>query len=202
MKLLKRNRNNKKSYVVKYLIVGLGNPGPDYENTRHNIGFMVLDALAKASNAVFVDKRYGFRTEVKHKGRTLVLIKPTTFMNLSGNAVRYWLNKEKLDTDRLLVVLDDIALDFGRLRIRTKGGDAGHNGLSNIIDTLGTNHFPRMRLGVGSDFPRGRQVDYVLGNMTEKEKAILNQNLDTYIDAIKAFTVLGVERTMNIYNKN
>ncbi|MFO7879969.1 MAG: aminoacyl-tRNA hydrolase [Bacteroidota bacterium] len=187
---------------MKYLIVGLGNPGPDYENTRHNIGFMVLDALAKASNAVFVDKRYGFRTEVKHKGRTLVLIKPATFMNLSGNAVRYWLNKEKLDTDRLLVVLDDIALDFGRLRIRTKGGDAGHNGLSNIIDTLGTNHFPRMRLGVGNDFPRGRQVDYVLGNMTEKEKAILNQNMDTYIDAIKAFTVLGVERTMNFYNKN
>ncbi len=185
---------------MKYLIVGLGNPGPDYENTRHNIGFMVLDALAKASNAVFDDRRYGFRTEIKHRGRTLVLVKPTTFMNRSGNAVRYWLKKEKLETDRLLVILDDIALDFGKLRMRAKGGDAGHNGLSNIIDILGTNVFPRMRLGIGNDFPQGRQIDYVLGEMTSEEKVILEKSMAHFTEAVKAFSVLGLERTMNFYN--
>ncbi|MDA3820438.1 MAG: aminoacyl-tRNA hydrolase [Candidatus Delongbacteria bacterium] len=185
---------------MKYLIVGLGNPGPEYENTRHNIGYMVLDALANASNAVFSDKRYGFRTEIKHKSRKLVLVKPTTFMNISGNAVRYWLNKEKLDTDRLMVILDDIALDFGKIRIRSKGGDSGHNGLSHIIDVLGTNQFPRMRVGIGKDFPPGRQTDYVLGNMTAEEVKIFKEKKDTYIEAIQTFTVLGVERTMNFYN--
>jgi peptidyl-tRNA hydrolase, PTH1 family len=185
---------------VKYLIVGLGNPGLEYENTRHNIGFMALDALADASNAVFSDKRYGFRTEIKHKSRKLVLVKPTTFMNLSGNAVRYWLNKEKLDTDRLIVILDDIALEFGKIRIRKKGGDSGHNGLSHIIDVLGTNQFPRMRLGIGNDFPPGRQTDYVLGNMTSEEIKTFEAKKNTYIEAILAFTILGIDRTMNFYN--
>ncbi|MFO7790520.1 MAG: aminoacyl-tRNA hydrolase [Bacteroidota bacterium] len=185
---------------MKYLIVGLGNPGPEYENTRHNIGFMVLDALAGASNAVFSDKRYGFRTEIKHKARHLVLIKPSTFMNLSGNAVRYWLKKEKLDTDRLLVVLDDVALDFGKIRIRAKGGDAGHNGLNHIISVLGTNQFARMRLGIGRDFPTGKQTEHVLGNMTKEEEKIFEEKKDTYLEAIKAFTTLGIERTMNFYN--
>jgi PTH1 family peptidyl-tRNA hydrolase len=186
---------------VKYLIVGLGNPGLDYENTRHNIGFMVLDSLAKESNAVFKDTRYAWRTEIKHKGRTLVLIKPSTFMNRSGNAVRYWLNKEKLDFDRLFVIFDDVALDFGRLRIRAKGGNAGHNGIGNIFDVLGTNQIPRMRIGIGQDFPRGRQIDYVLGKMTEGEKAEFNLQIDKYIDAIKSFSTIGLERTMNYFNK-
>lgn len=202
LKLLKKKLNNSENdCLVKYLIVGLGNPGPEYENTRHNIGFMVLDAFAKASNAVFEDTRYAWRTEIKHKGRTLVLIKPSTFMNRSGNSVRYWLNKEKLDTDKLLVVFDDVALDFGRLRIRAKGGNAGHNGLGNIFDVLGTNQVPRMRIGIGKDFPRGRQIDYVLGKLEEGEKAEFNLQVDNYIEAIKAFSTIGLERTMNYFNK-
>ncbi len=186
---------------MKYLIVGLGNPGPDYKNTRHNIGFMVLDSLAKESNAVFEDTRYAWRTEIKHKGRILVLIKPSTFMNRSGNAVRYWLNKEKLDVDKLLVVSDDVALDFGRLRIRAKGGNAGHNGLRDIFEVLGTNQIPRMRIGIGKDFPQGRQVDYVLGELTEGEKAEFNLQVDNYIQAIKSFSTIGLERSMNFFNK-
>jgi PTH1 family peptidyl-tRNA hydrolase len=186
---------------VKYLIVGLGNPGSEYENTRHNIGFMVLDALAKASNAVFEDKRYGWRAEFRFKGRTVILVKPSTFMNLSGNSVRYWLNKEKLDVENLLVVLDELALDFGRMRIRAKGGNAGHNGLGHIFETLGTNQIPRMRIGIGSEFGRGHQIDYVLSDLTEGEKAEFQIHKNDYIEAIKSFTTIGLERTMNLYNK-
>jgi len=141
---------------MKYLIAGLGNIGPDYDQTRHNIGFMVLDAFAKASNAVFEDRRYGFVATTRLKNRSLVLLKPSTFMNLSGNAIRYWLQKEKIETRNLLVVVDDLALPFGTLRMKAKGSDAGHNGLKHIQDLIGTN-YPRLRFGIGSDFPRGHR---------------------------------------------
>ncbi|MEA5045556.1 MAG: aminoacyl-tRNA hydrolase, partial [Petrimonas sp.] len=153
---------------MKYLIVGLGNVGPDYENTRHNVGFMVLDAFAKASNIVFQDKRYGFVAETRLKNKSLVLLKPSTFMNLSGNAVRYWLQKEKIEDENLLVVVDDLALPFGTLRLKSKGSDAGHNGLKHIQQTIGTQQYARLRFGIGNDFVRGAQVDYVLDEFSDE----------------------------------
>ena len=156
---------------MKYLIVGLGNIGPDYENTRHNIGFRVLDAFAKASNIVFQDKRYGFVAETRLKNKSLLLLKPSTFMNLSGNAVRYWLQKEKIEDRNLLVVVDDLALPFGTLRLKSKGSDAGHNGLKHIEQVLGTQQYARLRFGIGNDFPRGAQVDYVLDEFPVKRSS-------------------------------
>ncbi|MEG0498340.1 MAG: aminoacyl-tRNA hydrolase, partial [Alistipes sp.] len=155
---------------MKYLIVGLGNIGDEYADTRHNAGFEVLDALAKASNIAFTAGRYGSVAELKHKGRTLVLRKPTTFMNLSGKAVRYWLDAEKIAPENLLVVVDDIALPFGTLRMRPKGSAGGHNGLKNITELLGHENYARMRFGIGGDFARGQQVDYVLGTWSEEER--------------------------------
>ena len=185
---------------MKYLITGLGNIGNEYAHTRHNIGFDILDALAGASNISFKDKRYGFVTEMKHRGRTYVLLKPSTFVNLSGNAVRYWLQKLKLPDDRLLVVADDIALPFGTIRLRAKGGDAGHNGLAHINQILGHAKYARMRFGVGNDFGQGQQVDYVLGEWSAEEKKALDKRMETASEAIKSFGVLGIERTMNTYN--
>ncbi|WP_436414556.1 aminoacyl-tRNA hydrolase [Petrimonas sp.] len=184
---------------MKYLIVGLGNIGPDYENTRHNIGFMVLDAFAKASNIVFQDKRYGFVAETRLKNKSLVLLKPSTFMNLSGNAIRYWLQKEKLENDKLLVVVDDLALPFGTLRLKTKGSDAGHNGLKHIQELIGQN-YPRLRFGIGSEFPRGHQVDYVLDEFSDEEKQKLPERIETAVDIIRSFCLAGVDITMNQYN--
>ncbi len=184
---------------MKYLIVGLGNIGPDYENTRHNIGFMVLDAFAKASNIVFQDKRYGFVAETRLKNKLLVLLKPSTFMNLSGNAIRYWLQKEKLENDKLLVVVDDLALPFGTLRLKTKGSDAGHNGLKHIQELIGQN-YPRLRFGIGSEFPRGHQVDYVLDEFSDEEKQKLPERIETAVDIIRSFCLAGVDITMNQYN--
>ena len=158
---------------MKYLIVGLGNIGAEYRNTRHNIGFMVLDALAKASNLVFADGRYGATATLSVKGRQLILLKPSTYMNLSGNAVRYWMQQEKIPIENVLVVLDEIALPLGTLRMRKKGSDAGHNGLANIIESLGTNVFPRLRFGIGDDFPRGKQIDFVLGKWKPSELDII-----------------------------
>ena len=155
---------------MKYLIVGLGNIGAEYAGTRHNIGFKVLDALAEASNAVFTTARYGDVAELKHKGRTLILLKPSTYMNLSGKAVRYWMEAEKIAPENLLVVSDDIALPFGTLRMRPRGSAGGHNGLKNIAELLGTEDYARMRFGVGGDFPRGHQVDYVLGEWSDEER--------------------------------
>ena len=186
---------------MKYLITGLGNIGSEYSNTRHNIGFMVLDAFAKASNAVFTSIRYGSVTEVKYKGRTFVLLKPSTYMNLSGKAVSYWLKMENIPIENLLVVVDDVALDLGVIRIRTKGSDGGHNGLKHINETLGHNNYARLRFGIGHDFPQGFQVDYVLGEWTPEEEKILPENIDTAIEAIKSFGAIGVERTMNFFNK-
>ena len=185
---------------MKYLIVGLGNIGPDYENTRHNIGFMVLDAFAKASNIVFQDKRYGFVAETRLKNRSIVLLKPSTFMNLSGNAVRYWLQKEKIEVENLLVVVDDLALPFGMLRLKSKGSDAGHNGLKHIQQTIGTQQYARLRFGIGNDFVRGAQVDYVLDEFSDEEKEVLPERLKTAVDIVRSFCLAGVDVTMNQYN--
>jgi len=186
---------------MKYLIVGLGNIGAEYADTRHNIGFKVFDALAGASNTLFTTARYGDVAELKHKGRTLVLLKPSTYMNLSGKAVRYWLDAEKIPRENLLVVSDDIALPFGTLRIRQRGSAGGHNGLKNIAELLGSEDFARMRFGVGGDFPRGHQVDYVLGEWTAEEREALPERLKVFGDAVLSFATIGVERTMNFFNK-
>ncbi|MBP7152321.1 MAG: aminoacyl-tRNA hydrolase [Paludibacteraceae bacterium] len=185
---------------MKFLIVGLGNIGSEYENTRHNIGFKILDAFAEASNVFFTDQRYGAVCEVKLKGHTLILLKPSTFVNLSGNAVRYWMQKEKIDVDRLLVVVDDIALPFGTIRLKPKGSDAGHNGLKNIQEVLGHNHYARIRFGIGNDFPRGRQIEYVLGKWTDEEASQLPERIEKAIEVIKSFCLIGVEKTMSFYN--
>lgn len=185
---------------MKYLIAGLGNIGSEYQDTRHNIGFIILDALAKASNIVFSDQRYGAIAEMKLKGRTIILLKPSTYMNLSGNSIRYWIQKENIPTENLLVAVDDIALPFGTLRLKIKGSDAGHNGLKYIQETLGTQIYNRLRFGIGNDFPQGRQIDYVLGEFSNEEKESLPQRIETAGEIIKSFCLAGVNNTMNLYN--
>ena len=185
---------------MKYLVAGLGNIGLEYAHTRHNIGFDILDALAGASNISFKDKRYGFVAEMKYRARTYVLLKPSTYMNLSGNAVRYWLNKEKLPLDKLLVVVDDLALPFGTLRLRAKGGDAGHNGLNHIQTILGTAGYARLKFGVGNDFHPGQQVDYVLSGWTDEQEKILPERIKMAGEIIQSFGLIGLQRTMNEYN--
>jgi len=185
---------------VKYLIVGLGNIGAEYNNTRHNIGFDVVDKLVYDLKGEFkVDKLASVAT-VKYKSRQLVVIKPSTYMNLSGKAVKYWLDKEKIDVSKLLVISDDIALDIGQLRLKPKGGDAGHNGLTDIIIKLNTTSFPRLRFGVGNDFPRGYQSDYVLGKWSNKEIDILLPRVDTATEIIKSFVSIGMGLTMTNFN--
>ena len=186
---------------MKYLIAGLGNIGPEYKNTRHNIGFQILDALAEASNIVFSDKRYGFVAEYKFKARTFVLLKPTTYMNLSGRAVNYWMQKEKISIENLLVLVDDIALPFGTIRLRAKGSDGGHNGLKNINQVLGRNDYARLRFGIGDNFHPGFQVDYVLSDWKKEEQKELTEKLDSCAEIIQSFGTIGVDRTMNIFNK-
>jgi PTH1 family peptidyl-tRNA hydrolase len=185
---------------MKYLVAGLGNIGKEYANTRHNIGFDILDALAGVSNISFKDKRYGFVAEMKYRARTYVLLKPSTFMNLSGNAVRYWLRKEKLPIENLLVVVDDIALTFGTLRLRARGGDAGHNGLNHIQTILGSTQYARLRFGIGNDFYSGQQVDYVLSGWTEEQEKALPERIEMAGEIIRSFGTIGLERTMNMYN--
>ena len=184
----------------KYLICGLGNPGDEYAGTRHNTGFMVLAAFAKAANICFEDKRYGFVAETSIKGRKVFLLKPTTFMNLSGNAVRYWLNKENIDESRLLVVSDDVALPLGAFRLKGSGSNGGHNGLGHIQQMIGPD-YARLRMGVGNDYPRGGQIDWVLGHYSEDEKKELQPAVDTAVDIIKSFVLAGIDITMNQYNK-
>jgi PTH1 family peptidyl-tRNA hydrolase len=184
----------------KYLVVGLGNVGSEYEMTRHNTGFMVLDAFAKASNIVFDDRRYGFVAETSLKGRKVILLKPSTFMNLSGNAVRYWLNKENIDQSRLLVVSDDVALPLGAFRLKAGGSNGGHNGLGHIQQLIGQN-YARLRMGIGNEFPRGMQVDWVLGRYDEEELKTLQPSIDTAVEIIKSFVLAGIDVTMNQFNK-
>lgn len=185
---------------MKYLITGLGNPGPEYLNTRHNIGWQVLDSLIGEFNTKFNDKRYGYFCSVKYKARILALLKPTTYMNLSGRAVNYYLKKEKIPIENLLVIVDDIALPLGTIRIKSKGSSGGHNGLSNIADILGTNDYARMRIGIGGDFKYGKQSDFVLGEWSEHEQIIIKEKFTIACEAVKSFVTIGAERTMNFYN--
>jgi PTH1 family peptidyl-tRNA hydrolase len=184
----------------KYLIVGLGNPGAEYSGTRHNTGFMVLDAFAKASNICFEDKRYGYVAETSIKGRKVFLLKPTTYMNLSGNAVRYWLNKENIDQSRLLVVSDDVALPLGAFRLKANGSNGGHNGLGHIQQLIGQN-YPRLRMGIGNDYPQGQQINWVLGHYDEQQLQTLQPAIDDAVEIIRSFVLAGIDVTMNQFNK-
>ena len=184
---------------MKYLIVGLGNIGPEYENTRHNIGFKILDALAKASNVVFTDNRYGFVAETRIKNKSMVLLKPSTFMNLSGNAVRYWLQKENIPIKNLLVVVDDLALPFGMLRLKAKGSDAGHNGLSHIQSIIGTQNYARLRFGIGNGFPKGAQINYVMSPFEPEEEEKTSAIFDNAIEVIHSFCLAGVNTACNLF---
>jgi PTH1 family peptidyl-tRNA hydrolase len=186
---------------MKYLIAGLGNIGDGYKDTRHNIGFKILDAMAQASNISFTDKRYGAVVNTKYKGRDLILLKPSTFMNLSGNAVNYWMQKENIPLENILVIVDDIALPLGSIRMRPKGSDGGHNGLAHITATLGTHDYPRIRFGIGNEFRKGSQIDFVLGTWTSDEIKIIGERIPIAIEMIKSFAFAGLELTMTAFNK-
>lgn len=186
--------------TMKYLVVGLGNPGPKYELTRHNIGFLVLDQLAEKLGGTFKPDRHAEKSEVKFKGRSLHLVKPTTFMNLSGKAITYWLQDLKVERENLLVIVDDIALPFGSLRLRTKGSAAGHNGLKNIEELLPGQNYSRLRFGVGNAFGKGQQVDYVLSNFSQEEFVDLPKFIDKANEMVLSFCTIGAERTMGQYN--
>lgn len=185
---------------MKFLIVGLGNIGSEYAETRHNIGFKVLDALAGASNLFFKTDRYGDVCELKHKGRMFILLKPSTFMNLSGNAVRYWMQQEKIALENVLVVTDDLALPYGKLRMRGQGSDGGHNGLKHINQILQTTQYARLRFGISAEFSKGQQVDYVLGLWSEEELKTLKEHIDRSGNAVLSFGLIGLPRTMNEVN--
>jgi len=185
----------------KFLIAGLGNIGADYAGTRHNIGFDVVDALAASLGGGFNTERLAEKVELKWHGQILVCIKPTTYMNESGRAVKYWMDKEKIALDHILVVLDDLALPLTRLRLRPGGSDAGHNGLRSIQESLGTDAWPRLRLGIGNHFPKGRQVDFVLGKWAANELPVVQNKVQRSVEIIESFATIGIERTMNQYNK-
>ncbi len=185
---------------MKYLIVGLGNIGDEYRNTRHNIGFMILDAFAEASNISFATARYGDVGRGRIKNKQVVLLKPSTFMNLSGNAVRYWKDQEGIELENILVVVDDLALPLGAIRLKARGSDAGHNGLKNIAQMLGTDAYPRLRFGIGNDFPRGCQVDFVLGNFDAADRPFLTERIDVACEAIREYVLAGLGNAMCKYN--
>ncbi|MGM9820332.1 MAG: aminoacyl-tRNA hydrolase [Candidatus Onthomorpha sp.] len=193
---------------MKYLIVGLGNPGEEYEQTRHNIGYMALDRFVKTINQENADAscsfsidRHAYVAQAKVKGRTLILVKPTTYMNLSGKAVKYWLDKEKIPIENMLIIVDDLALDLGAIRLRMGGSDGGHNGLKDIIASLGHNKFNRLRFGIGNNFARGRQIDFVLGKIEGEDWNVTDEKLNTCCDIIKSFVTIGMDRTMNLFNR-
>ena len=185
---------------MNYLIVGLGNIGVEYANTRHNMGFMVLDAWAQASNTVFESGRYGYTATISFKGRKFTLLKPSTYMNLSGKAVRYWVNELKVPLENLLVISDDLNIPFGTVRLRKNGSAGGHNGLTNINELLGTQEYARIRMGIGNDFGRGHQVDYVLGELSDEEKDQMPELCKKVVEGIKAFATIGPDRSMNVLN--
>ena len=184
----------------KYLIVGLGNPGREYEMTRHNTGFMVVDELADKLGATFEDKRYGFVAEISIKGRKVFILKPTTYMNLSGNAVRYWLQKENIKQSRLLVIVDDLSIPLGDFRLKGNGSNGGHNGLGNIQQLIGQ-QYARLRMGIGADFQQGQQVDWVLGRYDDEDMKTLQPSIDMAVEIIKSFVLAGLNITMNQFNK-
>ncbi len=186
---------------MKYLIVGLGNPGPQYAETRHNVGFKTVEELALQLGATFKTDRLGDVAYAKYKGRVLVLLKPSTYMNLSGKAVNYWMQQEKIGLDHVLIITDDLALPYGKLRLKGKGSDGGHNGLKDIFATLKTDAYARLRFGVGSSFAKGNQVDYVLGEWDAEERQVLAERLEHTTECVKSFVSIGIERTMNFWNK-
>ncbi|MCM5661792.1 aminoacyl-tRNA hydrolase [Galbibacter mesophilus] len=186
--------------MKKFLIVGIGNIGAEYENTRHNIGFKVLDFFAERESFTFETNKLGATATYKFKGRTFIFLKPSTYMNLSGKAVKYWMTKEKIALENLLVITDDINLPFGTIRLKTKGSDGGHNGLKDIQQQLGTTVYNRFRFGVGADFQKGRQVDYVLGEWNEEENGKMKERLERSVELIKSFGTAGVSNTMNTFN--
>ena len=185
---------------MKYLIVGLGNIGSEYKETRHNIGFKILDAFVDASNSSFKPERLGDVAQIKHRGRNLICLKPSTYMNLSGKAIRYWMQHEKIPQERLLVLTDELSLPFGKIRLRSKGSDGGHNGLKNIQELLGTKDYARLRFGIAAEFTKGKQVDYVLGEWNSEEKKILEERITIVSDLIKSFTTNPIERVMSDFN--
>lgn len=187
--------------MAKFLIACLGNIGADYTGTRHNIGFDVADALAASLNDRFAVERLAEKVELRWRGQILVCIKPTTYMNESGRAVKYWMDREKIPADHMLVVLDDLNLPLSKLRLRPGGSDGGHNGLRSIQETLGTNAWPRLRLGIGNNFPKGRQPDFVLGKWSESELPVVRQKVQTGVEIVESFATTGIERTMTQYNK-
>ena len=186
--------------ATKFLIAGLGNIGVEYAGTRHNIGFDVLDALADKHQQIFTVERLAEKVEIRIKGNILVCIKPTTFMNLSGRAVKYWMDKGSISPEHLLVIMDELALPLSRFRLRPGGSDAGHNGLTSIQESLGTSSYPRLRFGIGNDFPRGRQVEYVLGKWGPEELPLVRMKIGKSVELIESFVSIGIDRTMNLYN--
>jgi PTH1 family peptidyl-tRNA hydrolase len=186
--------------MAKYLIVGLGNIGADYAGTRHNIGFDVADALVKKHEGAFRLDRLAEVAEIRWKGKILITIKPTTFMNLSGKSVKYWMDKEKILLENVLIIVDELALPLTRFRLRTGGSSAGHNGLRSIEEVLGTSAYPRLRFGIGNNFPKGRQVDFVLGRWKEEELPLVGQKIDKTVELVESFVTIGIERTMSLYN--
>lgn len=186
---------------MKYLIVALGNIGDEYADTRHNIGFSIADKWALSENAIWRTGRLANVTEIKFKGRTAIIIKPTTYMNLSGKAVNYWMQAEKIPIQNILVLTDDLALPYGSIRLKSKGSDGGHNGLKDIQATLNTPEYSRLRFGIGSEFSQGKQVNYVLGKWSAEESVVLKERITIAIEAIKSFLTLGIEKTMTAFNK-
>ena len=186
---------------MKYLIVGLGNIGAEYQHTRHNIGFDVVDYLAKEAGVSFRQETHGDMAEIKYKGRTLILLKPSTYMNLSGKAVKYWMEKQKIQPENLLVIVDDLHLDLGKMRLRDRGSDGGHNGLKDIQDKLGSSHYIRLRMGIGQDFRPGQQVNFVLGKWKPNEEADVEKMISKASDAVKNFTTIGLKLTMDSLNR-
>lgn len=206
MKLLKLLKslfstpNNIEPVMKKYLIVGLGNIGADYEHTRHNIGFKILDEIAKKENVVFENQKLGAVNKFRFKGRTFILLKPSTYMNLSGKAVKYWMTKEKISLENTLIICDDLNISFGTFRLKSKGSAGGHNGLKNINEVLQTQNYPRFRFGVGAEFSKGRQVDYVLGEWNDDENSKLKERLEKTSKLIKSFGTAGIANTMSEFN--
>lgn len=196
----KKNTEVTNEDIVKYLIVGLGNKGAEYENTRHNIGFKVAEKIAETMDVPFKSTNFGWMAEGKHRGRKVYVLKPDTYMNLSGKAVKYWMQKENIPMENLLIITDDLALPFGTLRMKMKGSDAGHNGLKSIQDELKTQNYPRIRFGISAEFSEGKQVDYVLGTWTEEEKEKLSERIEKFSKACLSFVFAGIQNTMTAFN--
>ncbi len=200
LSVTQHDTEEKENTTMKYLIVGLGNIGYEYDGTRHNIGFRVVDALAQAQDATFQDKRYGFVCKTRVKNAELLLLKPSTYMNLSGNAVRYWMQQEKIAIENVLIIVDDLSLPVGTIRMKQNGSDAGHNGLKHIAQMLCTQNYNRLKFGIGNDFPRGGQVDFVLGKFSPEDNKIIDEKVTVACDAIKAFALSGMQFAMCHYN--